>query len=89
MQAITPADETVRGDRHRHQGGSMIDEPTKGWVGNTREDGLIVRPGAFGFTVDPGDGRPLIEKCRCCELPLKTLRVAKLIAEREYPLVAH
>lgn len=57
-----------------------------GWQDRWRRDGLVVQLGLDGWIVLPGDDRPAIDKCPCCNSPLESQRGAQVVADTFYPL---
>lgn len=62
------------------------------WDGQRRRDGtrveLIADTGNYrgGYQIVPPDGGDPISECPCCAHKLPTVRVAKLVANRLFPL---
>lgn len=57
------------------------------WSGQWRRDGLtiVVSPETGMFIVLPGDDRPAIDHCPCCDKTL-TRQAAMFVADAVYPL---
>jgi hypothetical protein len=61
------------------------------WTDNRRRDGLSVAPdhpdpGQARWLVLPGDGRPPVAYCPCCDRRMLTAEAAQLVADEVYPL---
>jgi hypothetical protein len=58
------------------------------WLSETeRADGLVLQPTDAGYTIVPGTGVS-ITFCPCCGKTMPTKRVARLVADRTYPIAA-
>lgn len=56
--------------------------------GRWRSDGLTVTPNVGnGWIILPGDDRPAVDTCPCCDVPLFSIENARALADSLYPIV--
>ena len=55
------------------------------WIGAIRTDGVRVQQMADGNWLVIGPNNHELDKCPCCNKPLVTTRIAKLVADAWFP----
>jgi hypothetical protein len=62
------------------------------WKGKdrlTRVDGLRIERAADGYEIVPAEVvRARMRLCPCCSLPILTARAARVVADKEFPVVS-
>jgi hypothetical protein len=54
------------------------------WIDGKRSDGLVIAEGVDGFVILPKSDGLALDRCPCCDTPLRTLRKAQLVADHVY-----